>query len=66
MRIQFLFLTTPNKINRLRPSPEEKSGLSLDQIEIYDIPKFTHDFEHKHPKIINDHLAEIEGFVQVG
>jgi len=40
--------------------------LSLDQIEIYDIPKFTHDFEHKHPKIINDHLAEIEGFVQVG
>ena len=37
----------------------------MDQLEIYNIPKFTEHFEHKHPKVINDHLAEIEEFVKV-
>ena len=36
-----------------------------DQIEIYNIPKFTEHFEHNHPKVINDHLAEIEEFSKV-
>ena len=36
-----------------------------DQVEIYNIPKFTGHFEHKHPKVINDHLAEIEEFARV-
>jgi isopenicillin N synthase-like dioxygenase len=32
---------------------------------MYNIPKFTEHFEHRHPKIINDHLAEIEEFTKV-
>ncbi|KAF9650415.1 Clavaminate synthase-like protein [Thelephora ganbajun] len=42
---------------------EEKSGLR-DQVEIYNIPKFTEHFEHKHPKIIDDRLAEIKEFAK--
>ena len=36
-----------------------------DQVEIYNIPKFTEDFEQKHPKIIDDRIAEIEEFAKV-
>ena len=37
----------------------------MDQVERYNIPKFTEHFEHKHPEIITDHLAEIEEFAKV-
>lgn len=36
-----------------------------DQVEIYNIPKFTEHFAHKHPKAIEDHIAEIEEFAKV-
>ena len=36
-----------------------------DQVEIYNIPKFTEHFEQKHPKIINDRIAEVEEFAKV-
>ena len=36
-----------------------------DQVEIYNIPKFTEHFEQKHPKIISDRIGEIEEFAKV-
>ena len=54
----------PSQINRLRLSFDEKTGLR-DRVEMYNIPKFTEHFEHKHPKIISDHIAEIEEFARV-
>ena len=48
----------------MRLSFDEKTGLR-DRVEMYNIPKFTEHFEHKHPKIISDRIAEIEEFVRV-
>ncbi|CAL1717374.1 unnamed protein product [Somion occarium] len=39
------------------------SGLR-DRTEVYNIPKFNGDFEHKHPKIVQDFLPEIEEFAR--
>ena len=48
----------------MRLSFDEKTGLR-DRVEMYNIPKFTEHFEHKHTKIISDRIAEIEEFVRV-
>ncbi|CAL1698193.1 unnamed protein product [Somion occarium] len=42
---------------------DSTSGLR-DRTEIYNIPKFNGDFEHKHPGVIQDRLEEIEAFAR--
>ncbi|ETW83498.1 hypothetical protein HETIRDRAFT_451065 [Heterobasidion irregulare TC 32-1] len=35
-----------------------------DRVEVYNIPKFNGSFKHQHPKLIQDHIEEIEQFAR--
>ncbi|KAJ6621550.1 hypothetical protein B0H10DRAFT_2215191 [Mycena sp. CBHHK59/15] len=42
---------------------DPNTGLK-DKVEVYNIPKFNGDFDHRHPVPVSRNLAEIEGFVR--